>query len=107
MDLLLEVEKLEWLPDYVDEKNVGRTCLYLVSCCSYLAEPDDTLVLEAAYYCYRKLNKFPEAMCMCLKLGCPDMVASTMSYCEDPLVKKQLCYMLARQARGTPALCLL
>jgi len=44
VDLLLEVERLDLLEALCDDKNYGRTCLYLVSCCSYLPEPDDTAV---------------------------------------------------------------
>lgn len=44
VDLLLEVERLDLLQDLCDDKNYGRTCLYLASCCSYLPEPDDTMV---------------------------------------------------------------
>jgi len=44
VDLLLEVDQLDQLEGYVDDKNFGRTCLYLVSCCNYLPEPEDTQV---------------------------------------------------------------
>jgi hypothetical protein len=44
VDLLLEVEQLDQLEGYVDDKNFARTCLYLTSCCSYLPEPEDTQV---------------------------------------------------------------
>jgi hypothetical protein len=44
VDLLLEVDQLDQLEQYVDDKNYGRTCLYLVSCCTYLPEPDDMQV---------------------------------------------------------------
>jgi hypothetical protein len=44
VDLLLEVDQLEQLEAYVDDKNFARTCLYLTSCCTYLPEPEDTQV---------------------------------------------------------------
>jgi 26S proteasome regulatory subunit N1 len=44
VDLLLEVDQLDQLESYVDDKNFGRTCLYLTSCCNYLPEPEDTQV---------------------------------------------------------------
>lgn len=44
VDLLLEVDRLDQLEQHVDDKNFGRTCLYLVSCCAYLPEPEDTQV---------------------------------------------------------------
>lgn len=42
----LQVERLDLLPGYCDEKNTGRTCMYLTSCCNYLPEPDDTTVSQ-------------------------------------------------------------
>lgn len=44
VDLLLEVDQLDQLEQYVDDKNFARTCLYLTSCCNYLPEPEDTQV---------------------------------------------------------------
>lgn len=38
--------------EHVDAKNYSRTCLYLTSCCSYLPEPDDALVLNIAHSIY-------------------------------------------------------
>jgi 26S proteasome regulatory subunit N1 len=46
VDLLLEVDQLGQLEQHVDDKNYARTCLYLVSCCTYLPEPEDTQVMR-------------------------------------------------------------
>jgi len=62
VDLLLEVDKLDWMLEHVDEKNFRRACLYLVSCCSYLPEPDDAAVLQTAYHIYTKLKQWPDAL---------------------------------------------
>jgi 26S proteasome regulatory subunit N1 len=97
VDLLLEVERLDLLQQHVDEKNYGRTCLYLVSCCNYLPEPEDTTVLECAHSIYLKLRKFHDAMRIALHLNRRETIESTFAACDDPLAKKQLCYLLARQ----------
>lgn len=47
------MESLDLLEAHVDEKNFGRTCLYLTSCCAYLPEPDDAAVLRLALRIYR------------------------------------------------------
>ena len=62
MDVLLEVDQLGWLEQYVDAQNYARTCLYLVSCCSYLPEADDRAVLHAAFSIYMKVA-LPCKMC--------------------------------------------
>ena len=96
VDLLLEVEKLEWLAQYVDDKNYSRTCLYLVSCCAYLAEPDDTAVLRTAYDLYIKCSKYVDAMRIALRMNNHELILSTMTSCPDNLHKKQLAFLLAR-----------
>lgn len=96
VDLLLEVEKLEWLAQYVDDKNYVRTCLYLVSCCAYLAEPDDTTVLRTAFDLYTQCKKYVDAMRIALKMNDHGLILSTMTACPDTLHKKQLAFLLAR-----------
>ena len=43
-DLLMEMDRLPDILGYVDDSNYVRIGLYLQSCASYLAEPDDTAV---------------------------------------------------------------
>ncbi len=81
---------------HTDDKNYSRTCMYLVSCCHYLPEPDDTTVLEVAHQVYSKQGRHHDAMRVALHLNRKEVVESTFAACADPLVKKQLCYLLAR-----------
>ena len=97
VDLLLEVEKLHVLPQFVDEKNYARTCLYLISCCNYLPEPDDTAVLTLSHEIYMKMDKYHDALRVALMLNDRDVIERTFVQCTDELEKKQLCYLLARQ----------
>lgn len=96
VDLLLEVERLDMLEALCDDKNYGRTCLYLVSCCSYLPEPDDAAVLKVAHAIYTKMGKHHDALRVALRVNDPGVVAATFAGCADPLEKKQLAYLLAR-----------
>ena len=96
VDLLLEVDKLEWLAQYVDDKNYVRTCLYLVSCCAYLAEPDDTAVLRTAFDLYTQCKKYVDAMRIALRMNDHGLILGTMTACPDTLHKKQLAFLLAR-----------
>ena len=54
---------------HVDDKNGPRTCLYLVSCCTYLPEPDDSAVLEAAHTIYTRLHRWHDATRVALKMN--------------------------------------
>ena len=70
VDLLIEVEKLEYLIDHMTENNYSRTCLYLISCSSYLPEPEDGIVLSTAHKIFMKVNKLCDAMRVALSLVC-------------------------------------
>ncbi|CAL6276660.1 unnamed protein product [Bathycoccus prasinos] len=96
VDLLIEVEKLEYLIDHVTENNYSRTCLYLISCSSYLPEPEDGIVLSTAHKIFMKVNKLCDAMRVALKIGVQSTNEETFLASKDPLEKKQLCYILAR-----------
>uniref|UniRef100_A0A7S0WJK1 26S proteasome non-ATPase regulatory subunit 2 homolog n=1 Tax=Chlamydomonas leiostraca TaxID=1034604 RepID=A0A7S0WJK1_9CHLO len=96
VDLLLEVERLDLLPQYVDDTNYSRTCMYLVSCCHYLPEPDDSVVLETAHAIYTQMKKSHDAMRVALHLNKRELVEATWAGCGDALEKKQLAYLLAR-----------
>ena len=69
VDLLLEVGRLDDLAAHVDSTNCARTCLYLVSCCSYLPEPEDQKVLEVAHSLYVKESRWHDAMRVALRIN--------------------------------------
>ncbi|CAG9462282.1 unnamed protein product [Pedinophyceae sp. YPF-701] len=97
VDLALEVEAIRDLVQHADATNYRRTCLYLVSCCSYLPDPDNTEVLEVAYDIYMKVEQYTDAMRLSLRLNDPPRIRRTFATCSDVGVKKQLCYLLGRQ----------
>lgn len=97
VDLLIEVDKLPLLENHVDESNYRRTCLYLTSCCQYLAEPDDKEVLKVSHSIYMKRRMFHDAMRVALRLNDRPLIESTFIACENILEKSQLGHLLARQ----------
>ena len=96
VDLLLEVERLDMLSEHVTEANHARTCLYLFSCSSYLAEPEDSEVLKVAHSIFMKVEKYTDAMRVACRLGVQEIMEETFIACTDKQEKRQLCYMLAR-----------
>ena len=44
-DLLMEVEQLDLLHQYVDDSAYNRVCLYLVSCVPFVPDPENTVSL--------------------------------------------------------------
>jgi 26S proteasome regulatory subunit N1 len=96
-DLLMEVESLDKVVSFVDEENVDRVCLYLLSCAEYVAEPDDAMILRVALSIFERMKRLPDAMRVALKLGDKDLARSTFLECDDPLLKKQLAFLLGRE----------
>jgi len=95
-DLLMEVEQLDDLQQYVDDSAYSRVCLYLVSCVPYVPEPENTNLLKTALSIFRKFNQFPQAMRLALQLNDRALVEELFNSCPDPIVQKQLAYMLGR-----------
>lgn len=102
-DLLMEVGRLPDILKFADSSNYERIGLYLQSCASYLAEPDDTAVLQVACTMYRQVKQFPEAMRMALRLNEMEVITAIYEECDEgredtpSLEKKQLALVLGRQ----------
>lgn len=96
-DLLLELESLDKLVDFVDKNTYERVCLYIVSCVNYATPPDDIVILKTAHKIYRKMNKLPQALNLAIRLNDNAIMKDDFDSCTDPIEKKQLAYLLARQ----------
>jgi 26S proteasome regulatory subunit N1 len=55
-DLLLELESLALLPDFVDKNTWRRVCIYITSCVMYVAPPEDVAILKTAHKIYRAME---------------------------------------------------
>nr|CAD1827733.1 unnamed protein product [Ananas comosus var. bracteatus] len=96
VDLLMEVEDLDLLVEYVDATNYKRACLYLTSSSSYLPSPDDILALDIAYTIYIKFEDLASALRIALYLDNIQYVKQVYTSTEDLLLKKQFSYIIAR-----------
>lgn len=97
VDLLVEVEQLLLLKDFVSEHSHDRTCLYLTSISSYLPEPEDTLCLEVAFDVYMSFKVWDEALRLALRMNQPERMLKVFLACPDALARKQLAHILGRQ----------
>ncbi|CAO1633048.1 unnamed protein product [Jaminaea pallidilutea] len=100
VDLLLELEAIDKLPPYVEQDTFARVCLYMVSCVNLLVPPDDTLFLRTAHEIYRKHSRWSEALILALRLGDQELIRSDFESPRNPIMKKQLAFLLGRQ--GVP-----
>uniref|UniRef100_A0A8C7YF42 26S proteasome non-ATPase regulatory subunit 2 n=1 Tax=Oryzias sinensis TaxID=183150 RepID=A0A8C7YF42_9TELE len=95
-DLLMEIERLDMLEDYIDENAYGKVCLYLTSCVSYVPEPENSALLRSALNIFRRFNRFPEALRLALMLNDVELVENIFTSCKDIVIQKQMAFMLGR-----------
>ena len=70
-DLLMEIDRLDFLEQYVDESAYQRVCLYLTSCVPYVADPENTTLLHASLKLYKKFGQYPQALRLAMQLNDP------------------------------------
>ncbi|KAF8933231.1 armadillo-type protein [Dissophora ornata] len=97
VDLLMQLDIMPKLVPFVDRNSYKRVCLYISSCVSYLESPDDAICLRTAHDIYLKHDKYAEALLIAIRMSDKVLIQSIFDSCQDPLLKKQLAFMLARQ----------
>ncbi|KAG8761601.1 proteasome regulatory particle base subunit [Ceratobasidium sp. 428] len=96
VDLLEELECIDRLVSMVDGDTFARVCLYMVSCVNLLPPPDDIAFLRTAHDIYVANSKFPEALGLAIRIGDQTMIAKDFHTPGNPLMKRQLAFILAR-----------
>ncbi|XP_064476631.1 26S proteasome non-ATPase regulatory subunit 2-like [Ornithodoros turicata] len=96
-DLLMEIERLDLVEQYVDQEAYPRVCLYLTSCVPYVPEPENTNLLRTALQIFLKYEKFPEALRLAMQLNDLETIQQIFIRCKDVDVQKQMAFMLGRQ----------
>lgn len=97
VDLLLEIENIDKLPQFVDENTFTRVCLYMVSCVPLLAPPDDVSFLNTAYAIYLSHNQLTQALTLAIKLDDEKLMRQVFEVTDDELMHKQLGFILSQQ----------
>ncbi|KAF7383393.1 hypothetical protein HZH66_012743 [Vespula vulgaris] len=96
-DLCLEIDQMNFLHDYLDSNNFSRVCHYLTSCAAYSEDTERKQILEFVFDQYMRFGEYSKAMLIALQLANPDLVFKCLSTCPDPLIRKQLAFLIARQ----------
>lgn len=100
VDLLLEIECIDKLTQYVDENTFARVCLYMVSCVPLLAPPDDSSFLHTAFSIYISHNQLTQALTLAIKLDDESLIKQVFEATDDELIHKQLGFILSQQNNG-------
>ncbi|VDM95777.1 unnamed protein product [Thelazia callipaeda] len=91
-DLLIEIEGLHLLPEYVEEVDHGRVCLYLLSCSPLMPDPDNEILIKTALNIYRKFGKNFDALRCAIMLNAVPLMLQFHSRLEQ----KQMAILLGR-----------
>lgn len=83
-DLLMEIEQLSLLKQYVDEGAYSRVCLYLTSCVPYVPDPENTILLETSLALFIKFKQLPQAMRLAMQLNDMEQIKKIFTDCSDP-----------------------
>ncbi|OLL23053.1 26S proteasome regulatory subunit rpn1 [Neolecta irregularis DAH-3] len=110
VDLLLELESIDRIVEFVDKNTFERVCLYMVgyyhdidkaelttSCVSLLAPPDDVQFLRTAHEIYRRHGRIAQALSLAIRLDDLDLIHADFESTTDRTLKRQLAFMLSRQ----------
>ena len=99
IDLLIEVESLNEIKNFINENNYKKICLYLLSISNYSADTDEyRSTLELVYNIYfEKFHQYIDALRVAIKIGNPLYIKQTFIKSEDPITKKQLAFILANE----------
>ncbi|KAK2024190.1 proteasome/cyclosome [Colletotrichum zoysiae] len=97
VDLMSELEIIDQIPNYLDENTYGRVCLYMVSMVNLLTYPDNELFLKTAHDIYLTYKEYALAMTLAIRLNDIELIKADFEKAEDPALKKQLAFLIARQ----------
>ncbi|EGO03572.1 hypothetical protein SERLA73DRAFT_83636 [Serpula lacrymans var. lacrymans S7.3] len=96
VDLLEELEMVDRIAALVDENTYARVCAYMVRCVGLLPPPDDAAFLRTAHQIYIQFSKFPEALSLAIRLNDQELIQQDYNAPSNPLMKRQLAFLLAR-----------
>lgn len=97
VDLLSELERIQEVPQYLDENTYSRVCLYMVSMVNLLTYPEDQQFLRTAHDIYMQYDKLPQAIVLAIRMNDLELIHQDFDSTKDVALKKQLALLVARQ----------
>ena len=105
IDLLLIVDKLEDIKQFITESNFSKIHMYLAAVSGYCADQDELVkLLNILYEICLKHSEYTIALRVAIKLDDRKKVEELFKECPDPLIRKQLAFNAARQRIFIPDL---
>ncbi|KAI9758231.1 MAG: proteasome regulatory particle base subunit [Lichina confinis] len=97
VDILSDLEIIEEIPQFLDENNYQRVCLYMVSMVNLLTFPEDQQFLRTAHEIYKQYNRLAQAIVLAIRLNDIDLILLDFGSTDDISLKKQMAFQIARQ----------
>ena len=97
VDLISELERIQEIPQYLDENTYSRVCLYMVSMVNLLTYPEDQQFLRTAHNIYKQYKKLPQAIVLAIRLNDVNLIHEDFNSTDDQALKKQMGFLVARQ----------
>ncbi|SOV10337.1 26S proteasome regulatory subunit RPN1, putative [Plasmodium gaboni] len=97
IDLLIEVDKINDIYLYVDEKSCDRSILYLLNLTHYSSSTEEYYkLMDVILNILKKHNKHVECLKILLRLNKIDKIKDLIFECNDILICKQIALICAR-----------
>ncbi|CAG2060574.1 unnamed protein product, partial [Timema podura] len=82
-DLLMEIDEIDRLRDYIDASNYSRVCLYLISCALYVDKPEYIKIINLVLDFFLKFREYTRAMCLAMNLNDVKLMTRIFESCQD------------------------
>ncbi|KAE9414791.1 hypothetical protein Angca_006864, partial [Angiostrongylus cantonensis] len=95
-DLLIEIERLDVLKEYMVDADYQRVCSYLLSCAPLTPDPDNVVLIRTAKDIYLKYQRYLEAVRCAIMLNELNEIKGIFAITKDLLLQKQMAILLGR-----------
>ncbi|KAL1512972.1 hypothetical protein ABEB36_002467 [Hypothenemus hampei] len=95
-DLLMEIDCLPLLSEYINENTYQRICCYLTSCAKYTDKSERNEIMRLCYEEYIKFGEYVRSLIIGLQLNDDELIHNSFFRCKEKDVLNQLAFICAR-----------
>ncbi|CAH0564060.1 unnamed protein product [Brassicogethes aeneus] len=95
-DLLMEIDKLNMLPEYLNQSTYPRVCLYLMSCTKYVDDVERSKIMKLICHEYLKFGEYSRSLITAILMNDDDMANTIFETCKEKATLYQMAFICAR-----------
>ncbi|CAH1974285.1 unnamed protein product [Acanthoscelides obtectus] len=95
-DLLMEIDLLAMLPEYMSRDTYERMCMYLSSCSKYVDDVERGKIIRLICEQYLRFNEYTKCLITALQMKDDEMVKKIFESCKDKETLYQLAFICSR-----------